>query len=104
VVKLSEAVSKEAKKGKKKKKRRTGFKNSARNIFTAGDLLIAATKAGTLEVYSLPEENSDEVPELAWEWTSPSKAEIQTAPAAGSGFLVLGSDDGNIYGFTYSEK
>jgi len=67
------------------------------------DLLIAATISGTLEVRKLPDEKSNGAAELAWEWKSPSGAEIWTAPAAGSGFIVLGSDDGHVYAFAYSK-
>jgi outer membrane protein assembly factor BamB len=69
----------------------------------AGDVLVAATEAGTLEVRRLPGEKSDDPSELVWEWKSPSGAEISTAPAAAAGFIVVGSDDGHVYGFSYGK-
>ncbi len=66
------------------------------------DLIIAATAKGTLEVRRLPDEKINDPAKLVWEWKSPSGAEIWTAPAAAGGFIVLGSDDGCVYGFSYS--
>ncbi len=100
--KLSAALAKK-RRGGKKKRRPARFKNTARNILVAGDLLVAATRKGTLEVYASPKAGSDEQPKLVWEWKSPSGAEIQTSPAAASGFIVVGSDDGHVYGFSYGK-
>lgn len=85
--------------------RTKSFKNPLLNApLVAGSVMIGATQAGTIEVYSLPDKNSEEAAKFVLEWKSPSGAEIHTAPAAGSGFIVIGSDDGHIYGFSYTEK
>lgn len=68
------------------------------------DLLIAATEKGTLEARKLPDEKSDEPAERVWEWKSESGAGIWTAPAAAGGFIVLGSDDGQVYAFSYGQQ
>ncbi len=86
------------------KRRGTGFNHSVLNTpVITRDLIVAATDAGTLEVRQLPGEKSDEPAKLVWEWKSPSGAEIWTAPAAAGGFIVVGSDDGHVYGFSYTK-
>jgi len=69
----------------------------------AQDLMIAPTAVGTLVVYRLPDENGDDPAKPAWKWSNPSRAPFSTAPAAAGGFIVVGSDDGHVYGFRYSE-
>jgi outer membrane protein assembly factor BamB len=79
------------------KKRPPLFRKSALNApLVGGGLMIVATEAGTLEAYRPGGDASKPV----WEWTSASGAEIHTAPAAAGGFVVIGSDDGHVYGFS----
>jgi len=85
------------------KKRGFGFNSPVLNTpIITQDLIIAATASGTLEVRKLAKEDSGKPGDLEWEWKSPGKAAIWTAPAAADGYIVLGSDDGNAYGFSYS--
>jgi hypothetical protein len=70
----------------------------------SGNLMVMATIAGTLEVYRLPGEKSEEPAEPVWEWKSPSGAEIHTAPAAADDCIVIGSDDGHVYAFRYTKE
>ncbi len=84
-----------------KKRRAALFTNPGLNApLVCGDIMVIATVAGTLEVYRLPEQKSDEPAKRVSEWKSPSGAEIHTAPAAAGGFIVVGSDDGHVYGFS----
>jgi hypothetical protein len=89
----------------KKKRRLALFKNPGLNApLVCGNLMIVATGTGTLEAHRLPDEGSDEPSKQIWEWKSASGAEICTAPAAAGGHIVVGSDDGHIYGFSYNKK
>ncbi|MHC4915755.1 MAG: outer membrane protein assembly factor BamB family protein [Planctomycetota bacterium] len=84
---------------------REAFNHPATNaVLVAGDLIVAATTGGTLEVRCLPDEKSTEPAKPVWEWKSESGAEISTAPAAAGGFIVAGSDDGHVYAFSYGRK
>jgi len=67
----------------------------------AGGLMITATSKGTLGVYRALDAQSKEPLKPLWEWKSESSARIHTAPAAADGFIVIGSDDGNVYAFSY---
>ncbi|MHC4916687.1 MAG: outer membrane protein assembly factor BamB family protein [Planctomycetota bacterium] len=88
-----------------KRPRGISFKSPVLNApLLAGELLVAATKAGTLEVRRLPEAKTDGPAELAWEWKSASGSEIHTAPAAAAGRIVIGSDDGHVYAFSYAKQ
>jgi outer membrane protein assembly factor BamB len=101
---LSAALSR-AKARPDEKRRAERFKSPVLNApLVGGRLLVAATEAGTLEVRRLPEEQSDEVSQIVWEWKSPSSAEIHTAPAAAAGFIVVGSDDGHVYAFRHAGR
>ena len=103
-MKLSDAVS-GARTRSKKKGRPAYFKNLVLNApLVCGNMKVVVTGRGTVEAYQLPEGTNDEPGKLVWEWKSPRGAEISTAPAAGSGFIVVGSDDGHVYGFSYSDK
>jgi len=89
----------------RKKRRRALFKNPGLNApLISGNLMVMATIAGTLEVYRLPGEKSEEPAEPVWEWKSPSGAEIHTAPAAADDCIVIGSDDGHVYAFRYTKE
>jgi len=100
---LQEALS--TAKGAKKKRRLALLKKPALNAsLVCGNLMVVATGKGTVEAYRLPDEKSEDRAKLVWDWKSPSGAEIHTAPAAAAGFLVMGSDDGNVYGFRYGEE
>jgi len=105
---MSEILSESGKKGKSKKKRRkAGFKHSVLSApLVCGNLLIVATEKGTVEVHRIPEDEDENKKKVnpVWEWKSSSGAEIHTAPAAADGFIVIGSDDGHIYGFTYGRE
>ncbi len=68
----------------------------------AGGMMIAATKQGVVRALSLTDGESQA--KTLWEWKSPSGRKIATAPAAAGGFIVVGSDDGNVYAFSYGEK
>jgi hypothetical protein len=94
------ALTDVAPKSGSKKKRLVSFRKSALNApLVSEDLMIIGTEAGSLAAYRL----GDKTLKPVSEWKSPSGAEIHTAPAAAGGFIVLGSDDGNIYGFAYSK-
>jgi len=67
----------------------------------AGNVMIAATKRGAVRALNITD--GKEPAKTLWEWKSPGGGKIATAPAAAGGFIVLGSDDGNIYGFAYSK-
>jgi hypothetical protein len=104
-IRLSDVLSPSKPGTGRKKKRRSTFKHPVFNgTLVAGNLIIAATSAGTLDVRRLPGPESDGPAEPVWEWKSESGAEIHTAPAAADGFIVIGSDDGNIYGFSYTRE
>ncbi len=99
---LSEAVAKGRSGGRVS--RETLFKYPALNaLLVSGDLMIAANRRGTVEVWRLPEAKSDNSAKRVSEWKSPSGAEIHTSPAAAGGFIVVGSDDGHVYGFSYTQ-
>jgi outer membrane protein assembly factor BamB len=94
-VKLSEAVS-----GGKPKRHRARFSQKIPETpLLTRELMIIATGSGTLEVLQLSDSDQSEKP--AWTWKSPGGKRIETAPAAGSGFIILGSDDGHVYAFSY---
>jgi len=81
------------------RKRPQLFRNTVINTpLVCGNIMIVATARGTVEAYQLTDGKSSKP---VWEWKSQSGKEISTAPAAGSGFIVVGSDDGHIYGFNY---
>ena len=62
----------------------------------------AGTKQGKLEARAIWDGDPEKQAKLLWEWQSSSSKKIATAPAAADGFIVVGSDDGHIYGFEYS--
>ncbi len=98
---IVKALSKD---GPAKLSRADARKNAVFNApLVGGDLLIAATSKGTLEARKIPEGKGAKAAAPVWEWKSPSGAEIHTAPAAAAGFIVVGSDDGHVYGFSYSQ-
>ncbi len=83
-----------------KKSRPVFFRKSALNApLVGGDLMIVGTEVGTLAAYRL----GDETLKPVSEWKSPSGKALHTAPAAAGGFIVVGSDDGYVYGFSYSK-
>ena len=101
--KLSEIMAKG--KSRSKVRRKMLFKYPVLNaLLISGDLMIAANGRGTVEVYRLPDATGDGSAKLIWEWKSPTSAAIQTAPAAADGFIVVGSDDGNVYTFSFRKK
>jgi len=99
---LSAVLSKEP---SKKKSPVIWFKNPVLNApLVCGDLIIVTTSKGTLEAYRQPDEKTEGPASLVWQWKSESGKEIHTAPAAAAGFIVIGSDDGNVYGFSYTKR
>jgi len=80
-----------------------GLRNPATDTIQAGDLTIGVNERGTLEIRRLSQKLG-ETAKLVWEWKSPARAEIWTAPAAAAGFIVIGSDDGHVYAFRYTKE
>jgi outer membrane protein assembly factor BamB len=66
----------------------------------AGDVILAATKAGRLEAWSVWNGDAKTPARKLWEGSSPSGKKFATAPAAAGGHVVVGSDDGNVYAFS----
>ncbi len=64
------------------------------------ELMLAGTKDGKLQARSIWGGDAKQPSKLLWEWTSPGGKKIATSPAAAGGFVVVGSDDGNLYGFS----
>jgi outer membrane protein assembly factor BamB len=72
-------------------------------VLIGGDLMVVPTVDGTLEAYSLAAGGGGDAPRAVWSWKNAGGAEIRTAPAAAAGFIVVGCDDGNVYGFSYGK-
>jgi len=66
------------------------------------DLMIIATIQGTVEAHTLSDGTTRST--KLWEWKTPSGKMFHTAPAAASGYIVAGNDDGYVYGFRYRGK
>jgi len=67
------------------------------------DLMVVGTRDGAVEVRTIYSGERDKASKRLWRWESPSRRRIATAPAAAGGVLVLGSDDGHAYAFTYGK-
>jgi hypothetical protein len=65
------------------------------------DIMILATIRGTIEAYSIHDGKTS--PKKLWEWKTPSGKMFHAFPAAAGGSLVVGNDDGCVYGFRYSQ-
>jgi len=65
------------------------------------DLMVLATIKGTVEAYTIFD-GKNRAKKL-WEWKTPSGKMFHTAPAAAGGYIVVGNDDGFVYGFRYSQ-
>jgi outer membrane protein assembly factor BamB len=90
---------------KAKYKRKKSYKGQVGDApLIGGNIMVVGTTAGGLHAYQLPADGVDEPAKQVWQWKSQSGKEIQTAPAAGSGFIVIGSDDGCVYAFSYSKE
>jgi outer membrane protein assembly factor BamB len=68
------------------------------------DLVFTGTKQGMVEVRAIWGGDPEAPAKLLWEWNSGSGRKIATAPAAADGVIVVGSDDGHVYAFTYDTK
>jgi hypothetical protein len=69
---------------------------------TTKDIMIIATISGTVEAHSIYDGKTPS--RKLWEWKTPSGKMFHTAPVAADGHIVVGNDDGFIYGFRYTEK
>jgi outer membrane protein assembly factor BamB len=85
---------------KEKSHRRTAVTGCLETPLIAGKTMILATINGTVEAYSLSEKPT--APRKLWEWKAPSGKMFRTAPVAAGGHIVVGNDDGFIYGFRYN--
>jgi outer membrane protein assembly factor BamB len=65
------------------------------------DVMILATIRGTVEAYGIHDGRTP--PTKLWEWKTPSGKMFHTSPAAAGGYVVVGNDDGHVYGFRYAE-
>jgi outer membrane protein assembly factor BamB len=70
----------------------------------AVNLMILATKDGSIEARSIYSGDKDHPAKQVWQWKPPGKTKFDTAPAAADGFIVVGCDDGYIYGFSYNKE
>jgi len=69
---------------------------------TTRDLMVMATVKGTLEAHSLYDGKSRS--KKLWEWKTPAGKMFHTSPAAAGGHIVVGNDDGFVYGFRYGGR
>jgi outer membrane protein assembly factor BamB len=67
-----------------------------------GDVMIVATLKGAVEAHTLYDGTT--ASKKLWEWKAPSGKMFRTAPVAAAGRIVVGNEDGFVYGFTYGGK
>jgi len=66
---------------------------------TTKDVMVIATLEGALETHSVSDGQSKG--KKLWNWKTPSGKMFHTSPAAAAGYIVVGNDDGYVYGFRY---
>jgi hypothetical protein len=69
---------------------------------TTKDIMILATMTGKVEAHSVYDGKTPS--RKLWEWKTSSGKMFHTAPVAAAGHIVVGNDDGFVYGFRYTEK
>jgi outer membrane protein assembly factor BamB len=66
-----------------------------------GNMMVAATRSGEIKALTLTD--GKEQAKVLWQWKSPGGERLFTAPAAAGGFILVGSDDGRLYAFSYGD-
>jgi outer membrane protein assembly factor BamB len=75
---------------------------TAQTPLVAAELMILATRKGTVEVRDVFGGDAEQPAAPRWRWAAPGGRQFATAPAAAAGLFVLGNDDGHVYAFRHT--